>query len=60
VRRRVGRARTHELVVLDLTKSSVRAPPQLTNEDLAGESCETCRRVALSARRLFFPPAPWT
>lgn len=40
--------------MLDLTKSSVRALLQLTNEDLVGESYETCRRVALSARSAGF------
>jgi hypothetical protein len=54
VRRRVGRARTHELVVLDLTKRSVQTLLQLTNDDIAGESYETCRRLAESARAAGF------
>ena len=54
VRRRVGRARTHGLVVLDLTNPSVQKMFQLTNDILAGENYEVCRRMAEAARSAGF------
>ena len=54
VRRRVGRAKTTELAVLDLTDPQVRDQLDVTVEDLVGDDLRRCQDLATEAREAGF------
>lgn len=54
VRRRVGRARITDLVVLDLTDPAVRKHLEVREPDLTGDDLESCQELAKQARAAGF------